>query len=405
MENKNQSIDVLKILRSVPDLYLILSPDYRIVEVSDSYLSATMVNREDILGRHLFDIFPDNPNDPKATGVKNLNASLECVLKNKVPDTMAVQKYDIRRPLSEGGGFEERYWSPINTPVLNQNNEVQYIIHRVEDVTEFIQLKRVQTEQVKIAQELRTRAGQMEMEIYQRAQEVQEMNNKLRIANDDLQAFNYTVSHDLRNPVQAILGFSQIIKDDLSSKDPTILDYLNEIYNAAQNMKTLIEELIQFSQSGQMSLVKTQVNVSKMANDILNNLRNQWPQRKMDYRVREAICVNGDEMLIRIVLDNIIQNAWKYTEKTEQAQIEIGVLKDPHSTSIISIIFIRDNGIGFSPEEADKLFLPFTRSKSAKGFSGFGIGLATVKRIVDRHGGKIWAQGELGKGATVFIQL
>jgi PAS domain S-box-containing protein len=141
-----------------------------IVAVSDAYLHATMTKREEILGRGLFDVFPDNPDDPTATGVSNLRASLDRVLQHRTPDTMAVQKYDIRRSESEGGGFEERYWSPVNSPVLGSNGEVAYIIHRVEDVTEFVRLKQAESEQNRITEELRTRAARTESEIFRRAQ-------------------------------------------------------------------------------------------------------------------------------------------------------------------------------------------------------------------------------------------
>ncbi len=127
--------DFRKLFESAPGLYLVLTPELRIVGVSDAYLRATMTRREQIMGRQLFDVFPDNPDDPSATGVRNLSASLERVLKNRAADTMAAQKYDIRRPESEGGGFEERHWSPVNSPVLRSDGSVEYIIHCVEDVT------------------------------------------------------------------------------------------------------------------------------------------------------------------------------------------------------------------------------------------------------------------------------
>jgi PAS domain S-box-containing protein len=139
--------DFRRIFESAPGCYLILAPDLTIVAVSDAYLRATMTTREGIVGRGLFDVFPDNPDDPEATGVANLRASLGRVLANLRPDTMAVQKYDIRRPESEGGGFEERHWSPVSTPVLGDGGEVLYIIHRVEDATEIVRLKRQRTEQ------------------------------------------------------------------------------------------------------------------------------------------------------------------------------------------------------------------------------------------------------------------
>src|SRR3984957_17351736 len=159
--------DFQLLFESVPGLYLVLASDFTIVAVSDAYLKATMTKREEILGRHIFDVFPDNPDDPNATGVKKLRASLERVLKHRVADTMAVQKYDVRKPASEGGAFEERFWSPRNSPVLGPGNELLYIIHRVQDVTEFVRLKQQGIEQEKVAEELRSRAGQMEAEVYQ----------------------------------------------------------------------------------------------------------------------------------------------------------------------------------------------------------------------------------------------
>ena len=165
--------DFQALFESEPGLYLVLTPALTIVAVSDAYLKATMTKREEILGHGLFEVFPDNPDDPTATGVRNLKASLDRVLTNRVPDTMAVQKYDIRRPESEGGGFEERYWSPVNSPVLGADGKVAYIIHRVEDVTEFVRLKQEGSEQHRIIERLQTRAAEMETDIFRKAQQIQ----------------------------------------------------------------------------------------------------------------------------------------------------------------------------------------------------------------------------------------
>src|SRR2546425_1936697 len=165
--------DFQALFESEPGLYLVLTPALTIVAVSDAYLKATMTKREEILGHGLFEVFPDNPDDPTATGVRNLKASLDRVLTNRVPDTMAVQKYDIRRPESDGGEFEERYWSPVNSPVFGVNGEIAYIIHRVEDVTEFIRIKQEGSEQHRITERLRTRAAEMEADIFRRTQQVQ----------------------------------------------------------------------------------------------------------------------------------------------------------------------------------------------------------------------------------------
>jgi signal transduction histidine kinase len=171
--------DFRALFESSPLACLVLSPDLTIVAVTERYLRDTMTTFDQIIGRRLFDVFPDNPDDPGATGVSNLRASLDRVIHHKRPDTMAVQKYDIRRPESEGGGFEVRYWSPANAPVM-VDGRLAYIIHAVEDVTAFVRLKEHDSEQQKRTEALRTHAGQMEYEVYRRAQEIQEANRQLR---------------------------------------------------------------------------------------------------------------------------------------------------------------------------------------------------------------------------------
>ena len=177
--------DFQLLFEAIPGLYLVLSPEFNIVAASNAYLRATMTKREEILGRSIFAVFPDNPDDPNATGVRNLRASLKRVLANRVPDAMAVQKYDIRRPDSVGT-FEVRHWSPVNSPVFRSDGELAWIIHRVEDVTEFVRSKQQKSEEHKIAEEFRIRAEQMEGEVYLRAQELQRVNQQLRKANQEL---------------------------------------------------------------------------------------------------------------------------------------------------------------------------------------------------------------------------
>jgi PAS domain S-box-containing protein len=168
--------DFRALFESAPGLYLVLTPEFRIVGVSDAYAEATMTKREEILGRGLFDVFPDNPEDPAADGVSNLRASLAFVLKNRKTHTMAVQKYDIRRP---DGTFEVRYWSPVNKPVLNAKNEVAYIIHRVEDVTAFVELQNRERQKDKVTAELQRKVEEMELDIFKRSMEIKNMNAQL----------------------------------------------------------------------------------------------------------------------------------------------------------------------------------------------------------------------------------
>lgn len=171
-----ENIDYKSLFEFVPGLYLILSPDLTILDANNAYCRATMTKCEEIRGRNLFDVFPDNPDDPGADGVSNLKASLNFVMKNKTAHTMAVQKYDVR---NTDGTFEEKYWSPLNTPVLDSMNEVKYIIHRVEDVTEFIKIKTEQIEKDKLTEDLRAKVEMMETDIFSRAREIQKLNASL----------------------------------------------------------------------------------------------------------------------------------------------------------------------------------------------------------------------------------
>ena len=186
-----------ELFEALPGLYLVLDPELRIVAVSDAYLEATMTRREEIVGRELFAVFPDNPDDPHATGAGNLRASLERVRRTREPDTMAVQQYDIRRPESEGGEFEMRHWSPVNSPVLDERRRLLFIVHRVEDVTEIARLAERQSVQ--------------EAEIVRRSLELQEANAKLRTADSAKNEFLSRMSHELRSPLTAIMGFSQLL--------------------------------------------------------------------------------------------------------------------------------------------------------------------------------------------------
>ncbi|BDA77978.1 hypothetical protein LPTSP3_g09080 [Leptospira kobayashii] len=178
--------DFRALFESAPGLYLVLDLNFHIVAVSDAYANATMIQREQVLGKGIFEVFPDNPDDPAADGVRHLRASLLEVLQHRVASTMAVQKYDIRKPDSEGGGFEVRYWSPRNSPVLNKDGTLAYIIHRVEDVTEFVRLKQQGIEQTEVTQDMRERMERMEAEVFIRAKEAIEANEGLRNSQENL---------------------------------------------------------------------------------------------------------------------------------------------------------------------------------------------------------------------------
>lgn len=187
-------LDFRRIFEAIPGNLLVLDRELRMVAASDERLRATMRSREEVIGKKLFDLFPDNPDDPAATGVRNLRNSLERVFRTKAPDTMPLQKYDIQRPPEQGGGFEERYWSPINSPVLDDNGEVVFIIHRVEDVTDYVRMRDERSGRKEDSAEWRKRAERLEAEILENVQEVQRVNEQLRAANETLEGLLGSIS-------------------------------------------------------------------------------------------------------------------------------------------------------------------------------------------------------------------
>ncbi|MEW5870543.1 MAG: GAF domain-containing protein [Chloroflexota bacterium] len=225
---------------------------------------------------------------------------------------------------------------------------------------------------------------------------------ELEAANRELEAFAYSVSHDLRAPLRGIDGYGRLLLDEHVGKlDEEARFYLNNIRQATQQMGQLINDLLKLSRVTRAEMRRTQVNLSSMAVDVIADLRKQDVQRQIQVSIQPGLVVNGDENLLRIVLQNLLGNAWKFTGKTQQAHIEFNTLQRKGET----IYYVRDNGAGFSMQYADKLFAPFQRLHGAQEFEGTGIGLATVKRIIHRHGGEIWAEAEIGKGATFYFTL
>jgi signal transduction histidine kinase len=415
--------DFQALFESAPGLYLVLTPALTIVAVSDAYLKATMTKREEILGRGLFEVFPDNPDDPTATGVRNLRASLDRVLTNRVPDTMAVQKYDIRRPESEGGGFEERYWSPVNSPVLRADGKVAYIIHRVEDVTAFVRLKQAGSEQHRISEELRTRAAEMEAEVLRRAQQIQEVNNQLRAelearkrleqeikqhsvaleaANKELEAFSYSVAHDLRAPLRAIDGFSRILLEEHApTLTPEAQHYLNVVRKNSQRMGLLIDDLLAFSRLSRQPLNKQPVKPADLVRQSVDELRAEQQGRRVEIAIGDLPACRADPALLKHVWMNLMSNALKYTRKREAAVIEVGSREQAGA----SVYFVKDNGVGFDMQYADKLFGVFQRLHRPEDYEGTGVGLAIVQRVIHRHGGRVWAEAAVNQGATFYFTV
>jgi signal transduction histidine kinase/HAMP domain-containing protein len=260
------------------------------------------------------------------------------------------------------------------------------------------------------SEELELRVRERTQELYTAQAELQKTNaelvqltSKLEAANKELEAFSYSASHDLRAPLRSIDGFSQVLLEDYgSTMDALGQDYLQRIRMATQRMADLIDALLELSRVTRAELSRKPLDLTAMARIIAEELRRQEPARAVEFALAEDLTVSGDPRLLRVVLENLLGNAWKFTAKKEQTRIEIGSLRQPDG---VLAYFVRDNGAGFDMQYAQKLFGAFQRLHRVGEFAGTGIGLATVQRIIHRHGGRIWAEGVVDHGATFYFTL
>jgi PAS domain S-box-containing protein len=251
-----------------------------------------------------------------------------------------------------------------------------------------------------------TKRKQAEAEVYKLNQELEkrviERTTQLELANKELEAFAYSVSHDLRAPLRGIDGFSQVLLEEYHNNiDDQGKDYLHRIRNAAQRMGQLIDDILSLSRVSRSEMIIQEVNLSILAKKIAHNLQETQPSRKVKFIIHHNITTMGDDRLLRIALENLLGNAWKFTSKHPKAHIEFGIQQQNEQL----VYFVRDDGAGFDMNYVQKLFGAFQRLHTTHEFPGTGIGLATVQRIIHRHGGNIWAEGEQEKGSTFYFTI
>jgi ligand-binding sensor domain-containing protein/signal transduction histidine kinase len=246
----------------------------------------------------------------------------------------------------------------------------------------------------------------LETEVEQRTRELRYKTEQLEAANYELESFSYSVSHDLRGPLRSISGFSRLVMEELDpAAHPGIHAHLQRIHKSTLHMSDLINALLILSRVTRSEMHKSKLPLSTMTHSILNELQQSEPARKSDFQIEPDLWATGDETLIKTLLQNLLGNAWKFSSKQEISCIAFGLTPGKMPADKNKVYYIRDNGAGFDMNYYDKLFKPFQRLHSHAEFSGTGIGLATVKRIINRHGGQIWAESRIDQGATFFFTL
>lgn len=247
-----------------------------------------------------------------------------------------------------------------------------------------------------------TERKQAELEVLKLSEDLASRNLELEAVNKELESYIYSISHDLRAPIRTMAGFAKIIADGYQDKlDPESRSHLERIFRGSAQATRLIDEILSLAEISRQDIDRVEVDLSKEAAKIVEELRETDRERKIEVVVQPGLVASVDPRLIKLALANLLGNAWKFTAKTAPARLEFGGLKKDGTT----VYYVKDNGVGFTPQYAHKMFLPFHRLHSADEFHGTGAGLALVERVIHRHGGKIWAEGEVGKGAAVYFTV
>ena len=277
------------------------------------------------------------------------------------------------------------YWAATHAPT---NEEVELLTTLADSTS--------------VAMEAVDLIANLESRVAQRTEEVRQRQAELEVVNNELEAFSYAVAHDLRSPLITIDGFVQLLTEACGETlKGDAREYLGRITTATGRMQRLINDLLSLSRIVSAPMHETEVNLAQVAGEIAASLRERAPQRQVTFSVQDALA-RGDAGMLRIMLENLLSNAWKFTSNTADAKVELGVSERGQR---LTTFFLRDNGAGFDPRYCSNLFSPFHRLHSQDQFPGNGVGLAAARRIVNRHGGEVRAEGEVNKGATFYFSL
>jgi len=415
------NVEYHSIFRGLPSLVVILDTDLKIVDVSDAYNQATMTRREEMLGKTMFEVFPDNPGDSKADGMRNLNASLQRVLKSAIQDTMAVQRYDVRKPIADGGYFDERYWSVINSPVLANDGSIRYVIHKAEDVTEFFRLKQKGIEQHRNSKDLSEQVIRVEADIFERSREVAASSALLKKSNQALEeakasaeaanlaksGFLATMSHEIRTPMNGVLGMANLLRR--TSLNEKQLGYLDKIQTSGQHLLAIINDILDFSKidAGKIQLARDDFRLGDLLRESWGLVGERAESKGLEQKTvcdQPDIILRGDKVRLKQALLNFLGNAVKFTDNGSITLACRAVTATSEKDWLIRFEVI-DTGIGLTAEQQGRIFKAFEQadSSTSRKYLGTGLGLAITRRIAELMGGETGVTSTLGRGSTFWM--
>jgi PAS domain S-box-containing protein len=417
--------DYQKLFEATPHAYMVLRPEpsFPIAFVNDRYLAVTRTERAAIVGRGLFEVFPENPDDPMACGPSDLRASLERVIRERAPDVMGVQKYDI----PDGrGGFEARYWTPVNSPMFGDDGEIVLIIHHAEDVTEFVRSReRAAAESVRRIEVVAARADRMEAEVLQRADEVKQANRELKAANEELERkeaelsalnerlreldkakseFFANASHELRTPLTLILAPIEDLLDEEPADSPRAERLRTALRNALR-LQRQVDAVLEFSrvEAGAKRVDLRPIDLAVLTRDIASAYEAVCDSAGLSFEVEcpplPGLVRIDPDIWEKIVL-NLLSNAFKFTLR---GHIRLSLSATPDGAELT----VRDSGAGIPADQLPHIFERFRRVAGVAGRSieGSGIGLALVRELVRTLGGSAHVDSVVGEGSAFAIRI